>query len=78
MAQSENEIGSGITPAELRMVAAGQYIQAVKAVRTRTGLGLADAKSVVDVFSVAAGLRREEPCPYCQGRGKVTSWGVRS
>jgi ribosomal protein L7/L12 len=40
--------GAGIPPAVLKLVDAGKRVQAIKLYRELTGLGLADAKAVVD------------------------------
>ncbi|MUL79817.1 ribosomal protein L7/L12 [Mycolicibacterium sp. CBMA 226] len=40
--------GPGVSPEVLRLAAAGQKIQAIKRLREETGLGLKQAKDIVD------------------------------
>ncbi|BBZ57113.1 ribosomal protein L7/L12 [Mycolicibacterium phocaicum] len=40
--------GSGVSPEVMRLAAAGQKIQAIKRLREETGLGLKEAKGIVD------------------------------
>lgn len=39
-----------LTPEEMNLVRVGQWIGAIKLVRNRLGLGLRDAKNVVDLY----------------------------
>lgn len=48
--------------------------QAVSAVRHRLGLGLREAKALVDKYGEEEGLKVERPCEVCQGKGKFFDW----
>jgi hypothetical protein len=59
------------TSAELvRLVQAGRKIEAIKLMRERTGLGLAEAKSAVDAMSVGLTVKQ----PGCLGLLLLPLW----
>lgn len=49
-------VGWELDREERQLVEGGQYIYAIKAVRTRLGLGLKEAKDKVDAYKAARGL----------------------
>lgn len=53
-----SKVGShGLTAEEFQLVLEGKKIQAIKAVRERTTMGLADAKAYVEKAQAALGLQ---------------------
>lgn len=56
---------------EVGVLAQGRIIETIKMVRVRTGLGLREAKQLVDRYAAALGMMREEVCMGCNGTGKV-------
>jgi len=47
-ARPQPSTGTGVSPEVMRLAAAGQKIQAIKRLREETGMGLKQAKDVVD------------------------------
>ena len=47
-ARSQPPAGAGVSPEVMRLAADGQKIQAIKRLREETGLGLKEAKNIVD------------------------------
>jgi ribosomal protein L7/L12 len=54
---------SDLTREEIREIAAGRAISAIKLVRSRTGLGLRESKDIVDSFRDETGIRPLSPAP---------------
>lgn len=63
------------TKEEVKLVMDGKAILAVKSVRDRCGLGLREAKSVVDDLLELLGLAGYKECEVCRGTGKVHYYG---
>jgi large subunit ribosomal protein L7/L12 len=47
-ARPQPSAGTGVSPEVMRLAADGQKIQAIKRLREETGLGLKEAKNIVD------------------------------
>ena len=58
-----------LTAPEAKMLCSGQYINTIKSVRERTGMGLGDSKVFVDECLSEMGYMILVPCIACAGRG---------
>ena len=61
---SAPDLSYGLTPKEVNMMANSQKIHAIKSVRERTGMGLADAKRFVEDAVAKLGLQDLNTTPF--------------
>lgn len=61
IAASYRDTAHELTDAEKQMVRNGQQIPAIRSLRVRTGMGLRDAKAIVDAYRDS--LKASKPCP---------------
>ncbi len=61
-----------MTPEEVRLIAKGKKINAIKSVMSRTGIVLVAAKKVCDDYEAAMGLSLHKvSCFRCHDTGKI-------
>ncbi len=62
-----------LTAGEVRLIADGKKVDAIKSVRNRTGADLVSSKNAYDNYATAIKKMPFPLCGYCQGSGRITT-----